>query len=494
MNSLLKTLTGWLSAVALGVLIAALQAGNLYAQPAAETWADSSFTLSQAINVAMANNNRIKRSLLSLEDADEQVRQAWSNVLPDVSGSVSYTRNLELPVFFFPVNPGDPDSPLRAIQAGEDNNWNAGVTVEQTLFRGEAFVGISTSKLYKAAQAEGLRATTQQIVTETRLAYYDVLIAREELRLQRETVERLQKNLRENRARREAGLIDSYQVLQVEVQLSNQEPQLTQARYALRQARRELKMVMGVPLDLPISVRGDLGSYSILNEEASVPENRHLKSVDRMTPYASGEGSEMAEKVSGLRGDIRMLDKQNQLKDKEIKAVKSRFLPSLTTTYNLGWRAEEPGTPTFFGNDRNRVRTQSLLVNLRIPIFEGMSRSAELNMTRIEKKDLELQREQALRQATNEIRSAREALEQAMETAPARRKALRQAREGYDRAVARLEKGVGSQLDVTEAEFQLRQAQVNYATMVHNYLAAKARYDQALGMVPFVDREAPELD
>jgi outer membrane protein TolC len=99
-----------------------------------------------------------------------------------------------------------------------------------------------------------------------------------------------------------------------------------------------------------------------------------------------------------------------------------------------------------------------------------------------------------VRSAKNEVQSAKESLNQAIETAPARKKALDLAQEGYNRARARLENGIGSQLDVTNAELQLRQAEVNYAEMVYNYLSAKAQYDKAIGMVPFVDNEKPSLN
>lgn len=75
-----------------------------------------------------------------------------------------------------------------------------------------------------------------------------------------------------------------------------------------------------------------------------------------------------------------------------------------------------------------------------------------------------------------------------------RQKALELARQGYQRAQARLENGMGSQLDVTNAELQLREAEANYARMVFNYLSAKAQYDQAIGMVPFVDNDKPSLN
>lgn len=78
----------------------------------------------------------------------------------------------------------------------------------------------------------------------------------------------------------------------------------------------------------------------------------------------------------------------------------------------------------------------------------------------------------------------------AFETANARKKALEQAQEGYERAKLRFDNGLGSQIEVTEAEVQVRQAEVNYTVMVFNYLTAKAQFDLATGIVPFIDMEA----
>jgi outer membrane protein TolC len=450
--------------------------------------------LTQAINVALANNIQIKRSLLSVKGADQQVRTAWSGVLPEVTASASYARNIELPVFFFPADPTDPNSPLRAIQAGDDNNWNGGITVEQNLFSGEVFVGISSSQIFKAVQAENLRATTQDIVTQTRIAYYNVLIAEQQLQLQQESISRLRENVEENRIRQEAGLVDRYTVLQVEVQLSNQEPQLTQAKYAIEKAYRELKLTMGIPVDLSIRVKGNLGSFNILSTTAANEVNQSIKKVNSLTPYSFEREQQLINIAADLRGDIRVIETQNKLKEQEIKAIRSRYLPTLSTRYNINYRAEEPGAPTFFGSSDNRVRTQAVTLNLEVPIFQGFRRDANIQTARIEKRDLELQKEFAVLSAKNEIETARENLNEAIETAPAREKALEQSQEGYDRARKRLENGLGAQLDVTEAEFQLRQAELNYAQTVYNYLAAKARYDQAIGMVPFVDKSKPKLD
>lgn len=459
--------------------------------------AEKKLKLTEAINIALANNSQIKRSLLSLKNADEQVRIAWSEVLPDISGSATYTRNLEIPVNFVPATFFDPNAPageLVPLQFGTDNNWQGGLSVQQTLFQGEAIVGISSSKLYKAAQAENLRATTQEIVTQTRLAYYNVLVSEEQLRLQQATVERLRKNLEENKARQKAGLLDEYGVLQVRVQLQNQEPQLTQARYQVQQAYRELKVVLGIPLDLEFTVQGDLNAFNVTAQEATAEVNQNLKRVDNMTPYQFNKRTDVMEIATDLRGDIRVLNKQEALKDREIKAIKSRYLPTLTANYNLNWSAAQAGNPVFFGTEETRARSQTVGFTLSLPIFQGFERTANLNIAQIEKKDIEEQKEAAVRSAKNEIQSAREDLNQALETAPARERALELAREGYERAQARLENGLASQIDVTNAELQLRQAEVNYAQMVYNYLSAKARYDKAIGMVPFVDNDKPKLN
>ncbi len=453
--------------------------------------------LTETIQVALANNSDIKRSLLSLRGADEQVRIAWSEVLPDITGSATYTRNLEIPVNFVPATFFDPDAPsgeLVPLQFGTDNNWQGGLSVEQTLFRGEAIIGISSSKLFKAAQAENMRANTQQIVTQTRLAYYNILVAEEQLRLQEATVERLEINLAENRSRQKAGLIDEYAVLQVEVQLSNQEPQLTQARYDVEQAYRELKVVLGVPLDLEFSIQGDLSFYDVTSEQAMQEINDNLKKIDRMTPFQFQPSKDVMDIATDLRGDIRVLEKQSDLKDREIKAIQSRFLPTITANYNLNWSAAQAGNPVFFGTGETRARAQTLGFTFSLPIFQGFERSANLSIAKIEKKDLEEQQRAAERSAKNEIQSARESLNQAIETAPARERALDLAQEGYDRAKVRLENGLGSQLDVTNAELQLREAEANYARMVYNYLSAKAQYDQAVGMVPFVNSDKPTLN
>lgn len=451
--------------------------------------------LSEAIQIALANNTEIKRGLLSIDDAQQDVRNAWSQVMPEVSSSMSYTRNMEVPVNFIPeiaLDPeGDPDT-LVPVAFGTDNNWQGGFNVSQTLFNGQAFVGISSSSLYKMAQTEGFRATAQGIVTETRVAFYQALVAREQRRLQESRLERVQENLEDTKKRYEQGLVDEYAVTQLEVQLENIKPELTTAEYDEEGAIRDLLDAMGLPVRLDMEIKGDLSSFDIRAEKAEKEENKSIKEIDRMTPLNLETDSTFFENAYDYRGDLRVLDVQKQLQDRQIRAQKSQYLPSVVANYDLQWSASQSGNPVFFGNEQQRARSQTLMLSLQLPIFQGFRRDAAVQQAQIEKKDLQLQEYEARQSAQKEITTAEEDIKKAYQNAGARQRALEQAQLGYERALKRYENGLGSQQEVTDADLQLREAETGYSQMVFGYLSAKAQYDQAIGLVPFIEEQGAE--
>lgn len=486
-----------IKSLGLAIFMVGILASNVsYAQVQKyELIEDYELSLDEAIKLAVANSPQVKRALLSLEDADQLVKIAYSDIYPDISSSINYTRNVEEPVTYFPngllqlFGEGDPNQPpnsLLPFSFSQKNSWRGGFTATQTLFQGETIVGLSSAAIFKTVQKENLRAVSQQIITQTRIAYYSVLAANEQLRLQQAQIKRLEQNLAENQSRQKAGLVDSYDVLRIEVQLSNQKPLLIEAEYAVLEAYRNLKMLMGIPLQMDFTVLGSLNEFDILSKESTANANIQIKQIDQLNLF---EYQKSETKISGLeetRGDLRLLDASLDFNSKEITGTKSRFLPSLSATYNLQWNADEPDSPTFF-EDANRFQTLGL--NLSLPLFQGFKRVADVQRVQIARKDLLEQKRAVGLQAENEVASASEDLNMAFETAEARKIALRQATEGYSRAQKRLESGLGSQLEVTEAEVQVRQAEVNYALMVFNYLTAKAQYDLATGIVPFVDTE-----
>ena len=302
-------------------------------------------------------------------------------------------------------------------------------------------------------------------------------------RLQAAQINRLEENLSQNKKRAELGLLDDYDVLRLEVQLSNLRPSLIEAEYDIAEAKRVLALIMGIPVQLEYGVKGDLNQFDIYSEQAVSQENLGIKQVDRMTQLPSqqkGDGLGLDQQ----RGDLRLLQASLNLKDKEIQAEKARFLPVITANYNLQWSAAEPDSPTFF---ENSARFQTIGLRVNMPLFSGWERMSNLQRVQISKKDLVLQQLQAQENASHQVQTAMEQVYESFEIAQARKEAVAQASEGYNRAQIRLDNGLGSTLELTEALLQVKEAELNYAQTVFSYLTAKANYDLAVGRVPLVD-------
>ena len=442
--------------------------------------AQSALGLEQAIATTLANNSDLRIARLAIDDSEQQVMLAWAEVMPTVTSSLNYTRSIELPVQFLPGEFfGGAPGTLVPIKFGADNSWQGGFTVNQTLFRGDAIVAISSRDVYRLAAKESSRATAQQVVTATRLAYYGVLIAEARLRLADASLTRLRANLAENRARAGAGLLDEYDVLRLDVQLANEEPRRAESQDVFDKALRDLNLALGLPVDAPIVVMGDLVSLDVFaTEPADV--NAELMRVDRMVPLMPVDQVN----PSAHRGDLRTLDVQRRLKDREIFAIKTEFVPEITATYNRQWTDAFNGDITLADN---WSRFQTVSVNVNLPLFNGWRRMTNLKRAQIERRGIDERVRFAEQNARNELTTAWQRLERAFETASSRKRAVDQARRGYEIALARYRNGVGSQLDVNDAEYQFQIAELNYAVLVFEYLSAKAQYDLSRGDVPFVD-------
>ncbi len=472
------------------ILITILQLNLSVAQESFQDQTKQKLTLTQAIQTALANSTQIKQALNTIEDAEQQVLVSWGEVFPSMDTDLGYQRNLEVPVNFLPAEIfGGAAGTFIPVAFGADNSWTGGVTVSQTLFRGEAFVGIATAKLYRLAQTEAHRATAQKVVTQTRLAYYNVLIAQERYRVELATTQRLKQNLSENEARVKAGLIDDYDVLRLRVQLKNQEPALARSENAIDEAKRNLNVIMGISVKANFEIQGELVKFDIRSENSLAEINNDIKIVDKMTPVSTEFSDQIENKLADLRGDLRSLKIRSDLQDQRILADKTNFLPNLNANYSMRWNAAQNGTPNFFGDADQRARSQVLGINFRWNIYSGFKQYTALKRSKIEKKNIEEQRRYSLESAVNQTITTQSTIQNLYDLAPSILEGLSLARIGYDRSIARQKNGLGSQLDVSDAELQLRQAELNYADVVYSYLSAKAQYDFALGMVPFVDEK-----
>lgn len=255
-------------------------------------------TLSEALDMALEQNRDLRVAELEYEKAQEQANEAWGRTLPTLDAASSYTHNFEVPVNFIPARLFDPDAgedELIPARFGASHSWQLSLDATQPLFDPAVIVGVGAAARFEAYQAEVVRGTAQQIVTRTRLAYYDVLLAEEAARLNRESVDRIRETLGDTRAMFEAGLTSEYEALRLEVELANVESDLMRAEDAVRAARRTLAVELGLDAETQLRPAGSLATLELEPGENEDAANRAVfETAGLLEPEAPLEPRETA--------------------------------------------------------------------------------------------------------------------------------------------------------------------------------------------------------
>jgi outer membrane protein len=442
---------------------------------------------------ALDTNRELVAAREAYVTAREQVSEAWSNVMPSVDLNASFTHNISAPVNFLPARFFDADAgpdEYIGIQFGADNTYNSTFAIEQPLFEPGVIVALGAAGRFERLQEEVVRGQSQSVVTQVRLSYYRLLLAQEQVRLTSNSVERVRHSLKETQALNRAGLASDYDVLRLEVELANLEPNLRRAENAVLQARRQLAIQANLDDHEGLRVTGELAEIDLGDLDANSPANREILS------FVGFEGSGVEAMETALarageqRSDLRQLGLTEELRHTEMRLEQAAYLPDVTLFGSYVINAQNNGSPTWFGGSSGQ-RAYSRFVGLRVslPIFQGFRRDA-----RIDQKRAELRRAQALTSqgvdvARSQVRTILEGAEEAYLRAEAQGLAVQQAERGYEIASAQYREGLGSQLELTDAEVALRQSEFNYAQAVYDYLVARAQLDEAVGRVPLVDLE-----
>ncbi len=450
-------------------------------------------SLDAAVRTALERSRDVQAARLGLDEANERVSEAWSDVYPEVNFNASYTRNVSPTVNFLPAAIFDPTAgpdDYIGVQFGADNQWSSTISLEQPIFSAAAFIGVGAAGRFRTLQEEVVRGRIQTVVTRVRTAYYGLLLAQEQARLTDNSVRRVRASLEETRALNEAGLSSDYDLLRLQVELANLEPNLRRAQNAVRQARRQLAVELNLDSGEDVRVGGTLASMNLEDLSANTPANREVLAFVGFR----GVGVEAAEgaisMASELRSDLRQLQLTESLRKTEMRLEQVEYLPRITFFGNYLISAQDNGSPNFFAKgDGQRAYSRNVGLRVSVPIFQGFRRDARIDQKRAVFRQAETQTRLAVDQARVEVQTLLEQTDEALLRARGQRLAVSQAERGFEIARAQYGEGLGSQLELTDAEVALRQSEFNYAQAVYDYLVARAQLDQATGRVPVVDVE-----
>lgn len=457
------------------------------------------FTLEECIQYALENSINVKNAVIDEEIADARVKETRGIGLPQVDGSVGLLHNQKLPRFYFQYFTPEPDqesfidlSGVPGIQDGDvvamqnffqlKSSANAQVSVSQILFNGSYLVGLKAANAYRELSIRSTKQSKEQTIQQVTKAFYGVLINKDRMTLFDNNIARVDSLLKTTQALNRNGFAESIDVDRIQVTLNNLIAERDKFYNLQELSMQLLKFQMNYPMSQPLEVEGDIASLQV---DESVLQNYELN-----WDYTQ-------------RSDYQLLEANRNLQQLDVRNKFSTALPSLTAFANLGYSTQSPNIPGLFRTETTGVEDGPQIgpdkwysfstfgVNLSIPIFSGLQRSyrlqqAKLNLMKVENSFTSLRAaiDLEVKQAAISYLNAIKSLESQKANSALAANVARVTKIKY-------EQGVGSNLEVIDAEAALKEAQINYYNALYDALIAKVDLDKAYGkLLPQTETES----
>jgi outer membrane protein TolC len=424
--------------------------------------------MDEAVRRALDSGEEMRRARAQVRDANGQVKEALAGALPQVTGSVVYTRQF---ASIFEDLAGDTTiAPLfENSPFGAANTWNVELKASQLLWSGgKVGAGLAAAKAFRRGAAAQADETAADVVFRVKRAYLDAAFAERLTTIARAGLDQAQEHLTQVQRYQQAGTRAEYDLLRAQVDVANQEPEVVAAENALTLARLELRRLVNVPADQPLVLVSP------------------LVSADGTLPVA------LLDSVAAPnRAALAAADAAVKLQEQAIRAARADRLPTLSVGTTLSHQAFPSEVSPF---DARFRRNWNAEVRLSVPIFLGMRTVGAVERARAGLDRARAERDQTVEQVALDVAQAHAALERAQALVGARRATVRQARRAQHLAGVRYAQGMATQLEVTDARLLAQQAETNEVQATRDYLFALAQLERAVGApVPVVAKRIDQI-
>lgn len=401
-----------------------------------------SLILDQAIELALNNQPLLRAASAAVQSASAGLTSATSAYYPSISASATAQRTDGVFVF----NPSLP------TKSQTYNNYTTGFQVQQLIFDfGKTIGRVSAGKDFSDAAESDYQETRQTVIMNTEVAYFGVVQAQQVVGVNEEAVAQAAQHLKEAQAFYSVGKRAQADVTKAEVDLANANVGLITARNQLRIAKVKLENAMGVHPSTEYRVRSTFDIVSFTLDLDSVKAITYAQRPELLASQAV---------VSANRALATATWDQN--------------LPTLSATGNWSWSNFD------FPNLYSRWTAG---VTLSLPLFQGFGIAAQVDQARAtadqSQADLDALRESIRLEVEQNYLSLREAEERISATD----KLVEQAEENLNLAEKQYTAGVGTALEVADAQLTLSNARITRIQALFDYNSFLVQLQHSMGIL-----------
>ncbi len=443
------------------------------AQAQSPTAAPSSDTLrlslGDAVSIAMRQSDEVGISAAQVDVAEALYGSARANLLPQLRLNTTYAHVYQ-------------SARGQAVGSvfNQPNTYTGNINLAQTVFQGGRLISAARAADDTRQAARFDEREQRSVVTlQVARAYLQVLFNGRIVELQEQNLALASSRLVQVEQFERAGRAARYDVLRSRVERANIEPLAIQARSDRELAVLELKRLLNVPIEQPIALvtRVDSASAALL-------------------VAAAADSNAMPDRASVRSAELNVASKRLG-----VSVARADFYPAISVFFQSGYQAFPgigQGLPRTFGDltfDACPVGTaagkvcqnggwfsdRQAGVNVSMPIFDGYRVKSNLDLAQAQARLADLQLRQQREAVSVDVARARAELRRAGAVFAARQQNSQEADEAFRLATLRFNRGLSTQLEVSDAQVALLTAQSTEARATYDLFLASADLARSLG-------------
>ncbi|MBS1486886.1 MAG: TolC family protein [Bacteroidetes bacterium] len=446
-----------------------------------------SFTLEQCIEYAIKNSVNMQNAIIDQEIAKSKVRETVGIGLPQINANANATDNVKLPRFFsryvvaqqFNPSLNVPGLSPNDVVAGQNffqltNSLMGTVSANQMIFNGSYIVGLQASNAFKELTIKSTNQTREQTIVQVIKAFYASLINRERLTLFETNIARVDSLLKNTSALNANGFAESIDVDRVQVSLNNLVTEKSKFERLQKLSIDLLKFQMNYPMDDPLEISGSIADLNI----------DHLLLDDYLKDWDMKS-----------RPDYQVLEVNQKLQKLNIKNKYFSALPVLSANATLGYSKQATSFSNLFSQSKQFQETpfgtgpnklyqfSSYGFTLNVPLFSGLQHHYQLQQEKLKLQKVDNSFRMLKSSIDLEIKQATTSFQNNIQSLEYQKKNMGLADKVAKVTKIKYQQGVGSNIEVVDAESSLKEAQLNYYNALYEALVAKTDLDKAFGKI-----------
>ena len=418
-----------------------------------------SLTLEEAIAFGLTHNRSIINADREIQKAKKEKWKTIATGLPQISSEVNYQNFLEMPVSlvpaeFFGGNPGE----LSELTFGTEQNMIGSLKMEQLIFDGSYLVGLQATKVYLAISENLFEKTNLEVKKMVTNLYSNALLAKYNILFLEKNRASLENNFQEIHQLFRNGFEEEESVEQIQLSLAHANSRLKYAQNLLKIQQDMLKFVIGYPIESPLKLTDELDD--IFNEDLYFQTLPNTHNIDNNI-------------------DIRIADNTLKSEALKLKLEKSKALPKVNAFINRTYTGNS-NEFTFTDGDQKWYGSSLLGLNVQIPIFSSLGRSANTQKAKISLDQAKTQLEETQSKIRIEVNATLNEYQLSIDNYYTEKENLRLAESIEQKNQTKYFEGMIQTFELRMSQLQLYTAQNNFVSAIQKVISNKIELETLL--------------